>query len=126
MRGEWFATGDKAYRDPDGYYWYSGRSDDMFRVSGEWVSPIELEHALCEHHAVLEAAVVPYQDEHDLTRPMAYVVLKSSASVTEELAHELQAFVKDRVTHYKCPRRIEFVERLPKTAAGKIQRFKLR
>jgi benzoate-CoA ligase family protein len=126
MRGEWFATGDKAYRDPDGYYWYAGRSDDMFRVSGEWVSPIELEQALSGHDAVLEAAVVPYQDEHDLTRPMAYIVLKSSASVTEELAHELQAFVKDRVMHYKCPRRIQFVEQLPKTAAGKIQRFKLR
>jgi benzoate-CoA ligase family protein len=126
MRGEWFHTGDKAYRDHDGYLWYAGRSDDMFRVSGEWVSPIELEHALIEHRTVLEAAVVPYQDEHRVTKSMAYVVLKSGAAPTDDLARDLQAFVRERVTHYKCPRRIEFVDHLPKTAAGKIQRFRLR
>ena len=127
MQGEWFDTGDKAYRDGDGYFWYVGRSDDMLRVSGEWVSPIELERALTAHDAVLEAAVVSYQDERYVTKPMAFVVLKpGSAAPNDDLARELQAFVRDRVTHYKCPRRITFVDRLPKTPAGKIQRFKLR
>jgi benzoate-CoA ligase family protein len=126
MRGEWFHTGDKGYRDGDGYFWYTGRSDDMFRVSGEWVSPVEVEHALVEHSAVLEAAVVPYDDEHHVTKPLAYVVLKSGSAPHDDLARELQAFVRERVTHYKCPRRIAFVDQLPKTAAGKIQRFKLR
>jgi benzoate-CoA ligase family protein len=126
MRGEWFHTGDKGYRDADGYFWYTGRSDDMFRVSGEWVSPVEVEQALVAHGAVLEAAVVPYDDEHHVTKPIAYVVLKSGSAPDDDLARELQSFVRERVTHYKCPRRIAFVDGLPKTAAGKLQRFRLR
>jgi benzoate-CoA ligase len=126
MQGEWFATGDKAYRDGDGYFWYAGRSDDMFRVSGEWVSPLEVERALGAHDSVLEAAVVSFEDDRHVTKPMAAVVLKPGTAVSDDLAGELQAFVRERVTHYKCPRRIIFVDQLPKTPAGKIQRFKLR
>jgi len=125
MRGEWFASGDKYTQDEDGYFWYAGRTDDMFKVGGEWVSPIELEYVLVEHEAVLECAVVPYRDGGVL-KPKAVVVLQWGRTGDEVLAEELRAFVRERTAHYKCPRRIEFVTELPKTAAGKIQRFKLR
>ena len=126
IQGEWFFTGDKYYSDSDGYLWYAGRSDDMFRVSGQWLSPIEVENALIEHPAVLESAVVPYQEPNRLLKPMAYVVLKPGWTPGEHLIGELEEFLKHRIAPYKYPRRIEFLQELPKTATGKIQRFKLR
>jgi benzoate-CoA ligase len=126
MRGRWFFTGDKYRIDEDGYYWYAGRSDDMFRVSGQWVSPIEVESALIEHSCVLEAAVIAFQDERGLNAPQAFIVLKDGFQGSPELIHELQGFVKQRITPYKYPRRIEFLPELPKTAAGKVLRYKLR
>lgn len=126
MRGRWFFTGDKYSVDEDGYYWYAGRSDDMFRVSGQWVSPAEVEGALIEHASVLEAAVVAYQEDTELHTPKAFVVLRRGITASPDLARELQEFVKQRVTPYKYPRRIEFLEGLPKTAAGKLLRYKLR
>jgi benzoate-CoA ligase len=126
MRDGWFSSGDKYRVDADGYYWYAGRSDDMFRVSGEWVSPIEVESALIEHPAVLEAAVVAREGEDGLTMACAFVALKEAAGAGEALAAELRAFVRGRLAGYKRPRRIEFLDELPKTATGKIQRYKLR
>jgi benzoate-CoA ligase family protein len=126
MRGKWFFTGDKYWMDSDGYYWYAGRSDDMFRVSGQWVSPAEVEGALVEHESVLEAAVVAYREDTELHTPKAFVVLREGIAQTPDLARELQEFVKHRITPYKYPRHIEFLDNLPKTAAGKVQRYKLR
>jgi benzoate-CoA ligase family protein len=126
MRGRWFFTGDKYMVDEDGYYWYAGRSDDMFRVSGQWVSPIEVESTLIEHHCVLEAAVIAFEEETGLHTPKAFVVLRQGYAEGEELAKELQDFVRHRITPYKYPRRIEFLTDLPKTAAGKLLRYKLR
>jgi benzoate-CoA ligase family protein len=126
MRGQWFFSGDKYWRDADGYFWYAGRSDDMFRVSGQWVSPIEVENALIEHSAVLEAAVVPYEEETSLHTAKAFVVLKQGAVGSEALIRELQEFVKMRIAPHKSPRRIEFCDELPKTAAGKLLRYLLR
>lgn len=126
MRGRWFFTGDKYRVDEDGYYWYAGRSDDMFRVSGQWVSPIEVECTLIEHPWVLEAAVIAYEEETGLHTPKAFVVLRESHQANGEFARELQDFVKSRITPYKYPRRIEFLAELPKTAAGKVLRYKLR
>ena len=126
MQGDWFFTGDKYRRDQDGYFWYAGRSDDMFRVSGHWVSPIEIENTLIEHPAVLESAVVPDPDGNDLIKPRAFAVLNRGSKADEDLVRELQNFVKQRLSAYKYPRRVDFVRDLPKTAAGKIQRFKLR
>jgi benzoate-CoA ligase len=110
-------------RNADGTYTYSGRSDDMLKVSGIYVSPFEVEATLVQHPAVLEAAVVGVADDEGLTKTKAYVVLKSGSSATET---ELKDFVKDRLAPYKYPRLIEFIGELPKTATGKIQRFKLR
>jgi len=126
MRGRWFFTGDKYRRDEDGYYWYAGRSDDMFRVSGQWVSPIEVESALIEHSSVLEAAVIAYDEDTGLHTPQAFVVLRDGSAGSAQLIKELQDFVKQRITAYKYPRRIEFLPELPKTAAGKLLRYKLR
>jgi benzoate-CoA ligase len=126
MRGKWFFTGDKYSIDADGYYWYAGRSDDMFRVSGQWVSPAEVESALIEHHCVLEAAVVAYREETELLTPKAFVVLRDNVAATPNLAHELQEFVKQRITPYKYPRHIQFIDKLPKTPAGKLLRYQLR
>jgi benzoate-CoA ligase family protein len=126
MRGHWFFTGDKYSVDEDGYYWYAGRSDDMFRVSGQWVSPIEVECALIEHACVLEAAVIAFEEQTGLHTPLAFVVLRDGHEPHHELARELQEFVKQRITPYKYPRRIEFLAELPKTAAGKVLRYKLR
>ena len=125
FEGRWTRTGDKYLRDADGYYVYAGRSDDMLKVGGIWVSPFEVESALMAHDAVLEAAVVGHVDENDLVKPKATVVLKSGGG-SAELAGELQQFVKSRLAPYKYPRWIEFADELPKTATGKIQRFKLR
>jgi benzoate-CoA ligase len=126
IQGRWFHSGDKYSVDEDGYYWYAGRSDDMFRVSGQWVSPIEVESSLIEHAAVLEAAVVPYQEASGLHSTKAFVVLKQGMLGSPELIQELQSFVKQRITPYKYPRRIEFLHELPKSAAGKVLRYKLR
>jgi benzoate-CoA ligase family protein len=126
LHGRWIETGDKYYRDEDGYYWYCGRSDDMLKVGGIWVSPAEVEAALVEHPAVLESAVVGREDRDGLQKPQAFVVLKERALASADLSEELKAFVKSRLAPYKYPRWIEFAAELPKTATGKIQRFKLR
>ena len=126
MRGDWLFTGDRYYQDNEGYFHYEGRSDDMFKVGGQWVSPIEVENALAEHAAILECAVVPYTDEAQLTRAKAFVVLNDNVQASPELVTELQAHVKATIAPYKYPRVVEFVRELPKTATGKIQRFKLR
>ena len=123
FQGDWTRSGDKYIRNPDGTYTYAGRSDDMLKVSGIYVSPFEIEATLVQHPAILEAAVIGVEDENGLTRSKAFVVLKGSAQVSEE---DLKAYVKDRLAPYKYPRQIEFVDELPKTATGKIQRFKLR
>jgi benzoate-CoA ligase family protein len=126
MLGEWFNTGDKYYRDADGYYFYCGRGDDMLKVGGIWVSPIEIEDTLMSHPAVLECAVVAKADESDLIKPKAFIVLKEGFKASDELAKEIQMYVKGKIASYKFPRYIEFVKDLPKTATGKIQRVKLR
>jgi benzoate-CoA ligase len=126
LHGAWIQTGDKYHQDPDGYFWYDGRADDMLKVGGIWVSPVEVEATLIQHEAVLEAAVVGQPDDDQLLKPRAYVVLKDRAAASDALAAELRAFVKDRIAPYKYPRWIDFVPELPKTATGKIQRFKLR
>jgi benzoate-CoA ligase len=121
--GEWTRSGDKYTQDADGYYAYGGRTDDMLKVSGIWVSPAEVEAALVSHDAVLEAAVVGKEDEQKLVKPKAFVVLKPGKQASVE---ELQDYVKSKLAPYKYPRWIEFATELPKTATGKIQRFKLR
>jgi len=123
FQGEWTHTGDKYTRDADGLYTYAGRSDDMLKVSGIYVSPFEVEATLTQHPAVLECAVVGKQDAEGLTKTKAYVVLKEGQQASED---ELKSFVKDRLAPYKYPRFVEFIGELPKTATGKIQRFKLR
>ena len=119
-------SGDKYVCDADGYYTYCGRADDMMKVGGIWVSPFEVEAALMTHESVLEAAVVGHEDEHQLLKPRAFVVLRPGAPPSDALAAELQQHVKSRLAPYKYPRWIEFAAELPKTATGKIQRFKLR
>ncbi|HYB40384.1 MAG TPA: AMP-binding protein, partial [Candidatus Methylomirabilis sp.] len=126
LLGHWIHTGDKYYQDADGYFWYCGRGDDMLKVGGIWVSPIEVENTLVGHPAVLEAAVVGREDTDRLVKPVAYVVLKEGQVASAALDAELKSFVKNRIAPYKYPRWIEFVPDLPKTATGKIQRFKLR
>jgi len=126
LAGEWLRTGDKYYQDPDEYYWYSGRSDDMVKVSGVWVSPIEIERVLSEHLAVQEVAVVFRQDADELTKPVAFVVPRGGTVPSPQLGRELQEFVVTRLPVYKRPRWVEFLDELPKTATGKVQRFRLR
>ena len=126
IEGHWIRTGDKYYRDADGYFWYAGRSDDMLKVAGQWVSPVEIEAALAAHPAVREAAVIGREDAERLVKPMAFVVLEPDASGDEKTARELQEFVVGKLAPFKKPRWVEFVSELPKTATGKIQRFKLR
>jgi 4-hydroxybenzoate-CoA ligase len=125
FEGEWTRTGDKYTRDATGRYTYCGRTDDMFKVSGQWVSPFEVESALISHPAVLEAAVVAANDTEGLTKPKAFVVLKQGAACSG-IDTALKDHVKDRIGAWKYPRWIQIVESLPKTATGKIQRFKLR
>jgi len=126
MIGEWFNSGDKYYQDKEGYFYYAGRDDDMLKVGGIWVSPAEVESALISHEAVLEAAVIGRKDKQNMVKPMAFVVLKERKSASEALEKELKEFCKNKIAHYKYPRWIRFVDSLPKTATGKIQRFKLR
>ncbi|WIG58486.1 MAG: Benzoate--CoA ligase [Ktedonobacterales bacterium] len=124
--GQWIQTGDKYYQDEQGAYWYCGRSDDMLKVSGQWVSPVEVEAALISYPAVLEAAVVGREDADGLVKPQAFVVLKPGETPSDELADALKQHVKTTLVPHKYPRWIEFVAELPKTATGKIQRYKLR
>ena len=126
IEGAWLRTGDKYTQDADGYFWYAGRSDDMLKVGGLWVSPIEVENALVAHPAVLECGVVGCEDHDALTKPLAFVVLRDGSGGSPDLAKELQQFVRERLAEYKRPRWVEFLPELPKTATGKIQRFKLR
>jgi benzoate-CoA ligase len=126
FRGDWTSSGDKLSVDESGYYVYSGRSDDMLKVGGIYVSPAEVEAALITHQAVFEAAVIGRKDRDQLVKPMAYVVLKDAGQAGDSLRAELQHHVKTRLAPYKYPRWIEFITELPKTATGKIQRFKLR
>jgi benzoate-CoA ligase family protein len=126
IEGHWIRTGDKYYQDADGYFWYAGRSDDMLKCSGVWVSPIEIEAVLIEHPAVQEAAVIGRKDEDELLKPAAYVLLKNGSTGTADLGRELQEFVLSRLPVFKRPRWVEFVDELPKTATGKLQRYKLR
>jgi len=124
--GEWTKTGDKYRSDDDGYFYYCGRTDDMFKVSGVWLSPFEVESALVSHPAVREAAVVAKEDVDGLTKPKAFVVLEQDADLTDALREELRAHVKSVAGPWKYPRWIEALPALPKTATGKIQRYKLR
>jgi benzoate-CoA ligase len=126
MIGEWINTDDKFFRDEDGYFFYVGRSNDMLKVGGIWVSPVEVEACIMEHPMVLECAVVGAPDAENLIKPKAYVVLKNGHDPNEALANEIKAYVKKALAHYKYPRWVEFVEDLPKTATGKIKRFMLK
>ena len=124
--GRWTRTGDKYYQDPDGYYVYCGRSDDMLKVNGMYVSPAEVEAALIAHEAVLEAAVVGAEDDAGLVKAKAFIVARASVNADDALAEALLAHTRALLAPFKCPRWIEFIDDLPKTATGKIQRFKLR
>jgi benzoate-CoA ligase len=126
IEGAWLRTGDKYSQDADGFFWYAGRTDDMLKVGGQWVSPIEVENALVEHASVLECGVVGLEDHEGLVKPAAYVVLQPNVQGSRELASELQQFIRARLPDYKRPRWVEFVTELPKTATGKIQRYRLR
>jgi benzoate-CoA ligase family protein len=126
IQGHWIRTGDKYYRDADGYYWYVGRNDDMMKVKGMWVSPIEIENVLMEHPMVQEAAAIGNPDVNKLVKPAAYVVLKESANNTPQIIEEIRQHVQGKLAAFKCPQTFEIVKELPKTATGKIQRYKLR
>ncbi|MGD1080985.1 MAG: benzoate-CoA ligase family protein [Candidatus Sulfotelmatobacter sp.] len=126
ISGHWLRTGDRYYQDADGYFWYAGRSDDMLKVSGTWVSPVEIENQLLEHPSVQEAAVVGRKDGDGLVKTVACVVLRDGKPGSAEVAAELQRFVLDRLPIFKRPHKIEFFLELPKTATGKLQRYKLR
>jgi acyl-coenzyme A synthetase/AMP-(fatty) acid ligase len=122
----WFDTSDTVRRDKDGRYIFCGRSDDMLKVSGRWVSPFEIESTLAEHPRILEAAVVGREDENGLLKAEAWVVLKDPADASEAAAADIRGFCKAKLSPYKSPAWINFVRELPKTATGKIQRYKLR
>jgi benzoate-CoA ligase len=126
MQGEWINTGDKYYMDENGFYWCAGRADDMLKVGGIWVSPVEIEQCLNKHQAVRECAVIGQKDEQNLVKPKAYVVLRDGVKPSDHLAEELKKWVLDRLPKFKYPRWIEFIPELPKSATGKIQRFRLR
>jgi benzoate-CoA ligase family protein len=126
MRDGGVLTGDKFYQDPDGNFFYVGRIDDMLRVGGIWVSPAEVESALTEDPRVLECAVIGCPDEQEMVKPKAFVVLRPGTEIAPMLADEIRENVRAKLAHHKCPRWIEFVTELPKTATGKIQRFRLR
>jgi benzoate-CoA ligase family protein len=124
--GEWTATGDRFYEDGEGYYRYVGRSDDMLKVGGIWVSPLEIENTLTGHEAVRECAVIGHPDQSDLIKPKAFVVLQNGYAASEEMARELIAYCAKELAGFKRPRWIEFVDELPRTSTGKLQRSKLR
>jgi benzoate-CoA ligase family protein len=122
----WFRSGDTMYRDADGYFFFCGRGDDMLKVGGIWVAPFEIESALAAHPAVMEAAVIGAPDENGLIKPKGYCVLRDQGLASVALEQELIGFIKQRLAPFKYPRWIEFIDELPKTASGKIQRYKLR
>ena len=122
----WLRTGDSYRRDADGFLWHIGRSDDLFKASGQWVSPVEVEAALCAHAAVLEAAVVAHADANALVKPRAYVALREGVLASEALAEQLREHAKRQLAPHKAPREVVFVSELPKTATGKLQRSLLR
>ena len=124
--GEWLFTGDKYLVDDEGYYYHAGRSDDMMKVGGIWASPVEIESTIISHPAVVECAVVAQTDDSDLVKPKAFVVLMADQTAGPELEKEIISYCREKMAGYKRPRWIEFVDALPKTATGKIQRFKLR
>lgn len=124
--GPWFRTGDLFYRDEEGYFYYQGRADDMLKVSGQWVAPMEVENVLLEHPAVQECAVVAVPFEDGLLKGKAFVVLRDGYSPSPDLERELIEFVKGRIAHFKAPKAVEFVQELPRTATGKIMRYRLR
>ncbi|MEM8859618.1 MAG: benzoate-CoA ligase family protein [Chloroflexota bacterium] len=124
--GEWLFTGDKYWVDEDGYYHHAGRSDDMMKVGGIWASPTEIESTIISHPAVVECAVVAKEDQSDLIKPKAFVVLMADQTADEALGTEIIEYCREHMAGYKRPRWVEFVEALPKTATGKIQRYKLR
>ena len=126
FEGHWFRTGDKYSRDEEGYFWYAGRANDLFKVSGRWLNPAEVESALIAHPAIREAAVIARDDENGLTKPAAYVVVNDEFAAGAQLIQELREWVAERIGNYKRPRWIEFLPELPKTATGKLQRYKLR
>ena len=126
FEGAWFRTGDKYYQDDDGYYWYAGRADDLFKVNGRWLNPAEVESTLIAHPTVREAAVIAREDSNGLTKPAAYVVVRPNFVASDELARTLQDWVTEKIGAYKHPRWVEFLPELPKTATGKLQRYKLR
>jgi benzoate-CoA ligase len=126
IAGHWIRTGDKFLVDEDGLYWYQGRSDDMLKVGGQWVSPVEVENTLVSHPAVLECGVIGREDQDGLVKSMAFVVLRNADDGTPELAKELQQYVRTQLAAYKRPQWVQFIGELPKTATGKIQRFRLR
>ena len=126
MLGPWFNTGDKFFMDENGLFFYAGRTDDMLKVGGIWLSPVEVEACIIAHPAVLECAVVAATDAEDLVKPKAYVVLKGGQQPSDELAEEIKLYVKNTLAPYKYPRWVEFIDELPKTATGKIKRFELR
>ncbi|KGO35804.1 4-hydroxybenzoate--CoA ligase [Desulfobulbus sp. Tol-SR] len=126
MLGDWVNTDDKYAVDEEGYFYYIGRSNDMLKVGGIWVSPVEVEACLIEHPAVLECAVVGATDDKNLVKPKAFVVLKRGYAPDDQLKKDLKEYVKKTLAHYKYPRWIEFVDDLPKTATGKLKRFELR
>jgi len=125
MKGDWFVTGDRYLVDEDGFYYFKGRSDDMLRVGGKWLAPLEVERAIQQHPAVKESAIVGYKDKDDLIKPYAFVVLKPNNPVSDELRTDIKAFVKNRIAAYKYPRWIEFTDKIPKTTGGRIKRFVL-
>jgi len=126
IEGHWIKTGDQYFADEDGYYFFAGRSDDMLKVGGIWVSPAQVESAILEHDAVQACGVVARADADGLVKPAAFIVTRPGVPGSAALASELQQFVRQRLADYKRPRWIEFVDALPTTATGKIQRFKLR
>jgi benzoate-CoA ligase family protein len=125
-RGDWVVTGDKFTRDADGFYHYCGRADDMMKVAGMWVSPGEVENALLAHPLIAEAAVVAHENELGLIHPAAYIVLKDDSAARDGLAQEIRDWLRQKLVSYKCPQTLHIVQNLPKTATGKIQRFRLR
>lgn len=126
FEGQWFNTGDQYYQDEEGYFVYAGRGDDMIKAGGIWVSPVEVEATLMQHSAVLECGVIGSADLDGLIKPKAFVVFKEGITVNDDLMNEVKLFVKKSIAGYKFPRWIERIDELPKTATGKIQRFKLR
>ncbi|MCP4853523.1 MAG: benzoate-CoA ligase family protein [Fuerstiella sp.] len=126
LLGDWIRTGDKYSVDEDDYFWYQGRTDDMLKVSGMWLSPLEVENVLVEHSAVLESAVIGMANPDGLIKPKAFVVLKNGQGGFDSLRDELQDLVKAKIGAHKRPHWIEFIADLPKTATGKTQRYKLR